>query len=361
MADSKELQDIRQKIDGIDKEIQRLINERASCAMRVAEIKQEIEASSQFYRPEREAQVLRNVKERNQGPFPASDMARLFREIMSSCLALEEPMNIAYLGPEGTFTQGAAIKHFGHAVTTSPLSAIDEVFREVESGCANYGVVPIENSTEGVVNHTLDTFINSPLKVCGEVDMRIHHNLLSKEETLADIKRVYAHQQALAQCREWLNENLPHAEGIAVNSNAEAAKMVTKESGSAAIASSAAAELYGLDIKVNNIEDEPDNTTRFLVIGRQEVPASGVDKTSIMVSAKNQSGALAALLQPLAENELSLSRIESRPSRRGNWEYVFFMDIEGHKDDEKVQKALASIEKEAAILKVLGSYPVSAL
>ena len=361
MTDSQELQDIRQKIDEVDRTIQKLINERASCAMRVAEIKRDIEGSSQFYRPEREAQVLRMVSERNEGPLPGEEVARLFREIMSACLALEEPMNIAYLGPEGTFTQAAALKHFGHSVSTTPKTAIDEIFREVESGSANYGVVPIENSTEGVVTHTLDTFINSPLRICGEVDMRIHHNLLSNADKLENIKTVYAHPQALAQCREWLDENLAHAAREGVSSNAEAARMVAEGEDGAAIASSAAAELYQLKIVVSSIEDEPDNTTRFLIIGRKPVPASGKDKTSVMVSAKNKSGALVSLLQPISEQGISMTRIESRPSRRGNWEYIFFFDIEGHEDDEPVQKALKLIEGEAAVLKVLGAYPKAVL
>lgn len=361
MSDSKELQDIRNTIDQLDRDIQKLINQRAACAMRVAEIKRDIEGSSQFYRPEREAQVLQTVVDRNEGPLPGEEMARLFREIMSACLALEEPMNIAYLGPEGTFTQAAALKHFGHSVKTMPLSAIDEVFREVESGAANYGVVPIENSTEGIISHTLDTFINSPLKICGEVDLRIHHNLLSKEKDLATIDKVYAHQQALAQCREWLDEHLPHTERIPLSSNAEAARMVGSEAGTAAIASSAAADLYGLNIMVANIEDEPDNTTRFLVVGRSDVPASGRDKTSIMVSVKNKPGALASLLKPIADAGLSMTRIESRPSLRGNWEYLFFLDIEGHQQDGKMQQALAEVENEAAVLKVLGSYPKAVL
>ncbi len=361
MADSQELQDIRQNIDEIDGTIQDLLNQRAACAMRVAEIKRDIEGSTQFYRPEREAQVLRKVAARNQGPLPGEEVARLFREIMSACLALEEPMNIAYLGPEGTFTQAAALKHFGHSVTTTPKTAIDEIFREVESGAANYGVVPVENSTEGIVTHTLDTFINSPLRICGEVEQRIHHNLLTRVSALADIKTVYAHQQALAQCRNWLDQNLPQAERLAVSSNAEAARIVAEGEGGAAIASSAAAELYGLNLAVSSIEDEPDNTTRFLIIGRKPVPASGNDKTSVMVSARNQSGALVSLLQPIAAAGISMTRIESRPSRRGNWEYVFFFDIEGHEDDPPVQQALNAIAAEAAVLKVLGSYPKAVL
>lgn len=367
MADSKELQNIRQEIDEIDSKIQHLINQRATCAMRVAEIKKEIEDSSEFYRPEREAQVLKRVYDRNEGPLSSEEMARLFREVMSACLALEQPMNIAYLGPEGTFTQAAALKHFGHSVNTSPSSTINNVFREVESGTAHYGVVPIENSTEGVINHTLDLFINSPLKICGEVHLRIHHNLLTAtggEQDLSTIKTIYAHQQSLAQCRGWLDANLPQAERVAVGSNAEAAKLVseaTDEFGGAAIASEAAAELYNLCVTVPNIEDEPDNTTRFLIIGTQTVTASGQDKTTVMLSVKNQPGALFKLLTPISEKGISLTRIESRPSRRGNWEYVFFLDLEGHINDANVKEALVQVELQSSLFKVLGAYPKAVL
>lgn len=365
MADSKELQSIRQDIDEIDSKLQTLINQRAACAMRVAEIKRDIESSDAFYRPEREAQVLKRVYDRNEGPLSSEEIARLFREVMSACLALEQPMNIAYLGPEGTFTQAAALKHFGHSVNTSPNATINNVFREVESGVAHYGVVPIENSTEGVINHTLDLFINSPLKICGEVHLRIHHNLLTGsegEKDLASIKTIYAHQQSLAQCRGWLDANLPQAERVAVGSNAEAAKIVSESDGiGAAIASEAAAELYNLRLTVPNIEDEPDNTTRFLIIGTQDVSASGQDKTTVMLSVKNQPGALFKLLTPISEKGISLTRIESRPSRRGNWEYVFFLDLEGHMDDDNVKEALTKVESQSSLFKVLGAYPKAVL
>lgn len=371
MTDSTELQNIRQDIDEIDSKIQRLINQRATYAVRVAQIKTEIEDSSEFYRPEREAQVLKRVYERNEGPLSSEEMARLFREVMSACLALEQPMNIAYLGPEGTFTQAAALKHFGHSVNTSPSSTINHVFREVESGVAHYGVVPIENSTEGVINHTLDLFINSPLKICGEVHLRIHHNLLtgmSGEQDLSKIKTIYAHQQSLAQCRGWLDANLPQAERVAVGSNAEAAKLVSEMTGDAtsaprcaAIAGETAAELYNLRVAVPNIEDEPDNTTRFLIIGTQTISASGQDKTTVMLSVKNEPGALFKLLTPISEKGISLTRIESRPSRKGNWEYVFFLDLEGHANDAKVQDALAQVESQSSLFKVLGAYPKAVL
>ncbi|GMR07109.1 MAG: prephenate dehydratase [Gammaproteobacteria bacterium] len=357
----EELKKIRERIDELDTAIQSLINERASCAQEVARIKNEAGDSATFYRPGREADILRSIKERNQGPLSNEEMARLFREIMSACLALEQPLSIAYLGPEGTFTQSAALKHFGHSVTTVSMSSIDEVFREVESGAANYGVVPVENSTEGMITHTLDSFVNSSLKICGEVELRIHHHLLSRADNLADIRTVVSHSQSLAQCREWLDANLSSCERLAVSSNAEAARMIKEDRTRAAIAGETAAEIYGLDILAKNIEDEPDNTTRFLVIGKQIVSATGVDKTSLLVSADNTSGALSRLLQPLADNSVSMTRIESRPSRQGMWEYIFFIDLEGHVDDENVSNALKQLKQGAALLKVLGSYPRAVL
>ncbi len=350
------LKAIRDRIDGLDEQIQALINARALCAKEVAELKNGIPAAS-FYRPEREAEVLRKVIARNQGPLSGEEMARLFREIMSACLALEQPMRVAYLGPEGTFTQAAALKHFGHAVATVAHAAIDEVFRDVEAAACHYGVVPVENSTEGVVSHTLDRFLNSPLKIVGEVELRVHHNLLGKAEDMAAVRRVYAHQQALAQCREWLDEHLAGVERVAVSSNAEAARRVAGEVDAAAIASREAADIYQLRVLAGNIEDEPDNTTRFLVIGREVVAPSGRDKTSLLISAPNRPGALFDLLAPLAEHGISMTRIESRPSRRGMWEYVFFVDIEGHGADPKVAQALEALAGMAAMLKVLGSYP----
>ena len=362
--EATELAKLRAQIDEIDRNIQDLINQRAACAQRVAEVKQAAAGgeSVQYYRPEREAQVLRSVMERNAGPMPGEDVAKLFREIMSCCLALEKPMKVAFLGPEGTFTHAAALKHFGHFVQAQPMSAIDEVFREVESGQANYGVVPVENSTEGVVNHTLDSFVNSPLYIAGEVKLRIHHHLLSNEEiNVTDIKRVYSHQQSLAQCRKWLDSNCPQVERVAVSSNAEAAKLSLREKGAVAIAGDMAAEQYSLLKIAENIEDQPDNTTRFLIIGKDVVPASGQDKTSIMVSAKNKPGALYHVLEPFHQNNISLTRLETRPSNSGTWAYVFFMDFEGHIDDENVQEVVQKISPDAVEIKHLGSYPVGVL
>ncbi len=358
---SDKLADIRNRIDSLDEELQRLINERAQLAQDVAEIKQQQGDDAQFYRPEREAEVLRSVLARNGGPLSGEEMARLFREIMSACLALEQPLNIAFLGPEGTFTQAAALKHFGHSVATVPMAAIDEVFREVESGSAHYGVVPVENSTEGVINHTLDMFLQSSLTICGEVDLRIHHHLLSQEKDKSKLKRIYSHQQSLAQCREWLDAHLPDVERVSVSSNAEAARRASDEKYVAAIAGDVAAEIYGLSVLVPNVEDNPDNTTRFLIISKKTASPSGDDKTSLLVSTPNKSGSLHKLLKPFADNNVSMSRIESRPSRLTNWEYVFFIDVNGHVDDEKVSRCLESLKSEASMFKVLGSYPKAVL
>jgi chorismate mutase/prephenate dehydratase len=353
---------IRQRIDVLDEQVQTLINERAALAQEVARVKIAAEGDDAvFYRPEREAQVLRKVLERNAGPLSSEEMARLFREIMSACLALERPMRIAFLGPEGTFTQAAALKHFGHSVRTIPLAAIDEVFREVEAGSADYGVVPVENSTGGMVNHTLDTLINSPLKICGEVELRIHQHLMGRMAELKDVRRIYSHSQSLAQCREWLDGHLAGIERIDVSSNAEAARRAAAEEGAAAIAGEVAAELYGLGILARNIEDQPNNTTRFLIVGRKAVPPSGCDKTSLLVATRNKPGALYHLLEPLAQTGVSMTRIESRPSRQGMWEYVFFLDIEGHAQEEKIAQALKDLAAEASLFKVLGSYPKAVL
>ncbi|NEV63756.1 prephenate dehydratase [Thiorhodococcus minor] len=361
-TDEEALEAVRKRIDAIDQELLALISERARCAQRVAHIKTEASGHSvQFYRPEREASILRRIKESNPGPLDGEEVARLFREIMSACLALERPLSAAFLGPEGTFTQAAAIKHFGHAVVTKAMGAIDEIFREVESGACDFGVVPVENSTEGVVSHTLDLFMASPLMITGEVCLRIHHHLLSHAESLSAIRTVYSHQQSLAQCREWLDRNLPTAELIAVGSNAEAARLAAQEPEAAAVAGAQAAEIYGLSELAERIEDEPSNTTRFLVIGKQDSPPSGQDKTSLLLSCKNEAGGLHSLLAPMAVHGISMTRIESRPSRRGIWDYVFFVDILGHRSDPNVAHALRNLDKDALLFKVLGSYPIAVL
>lgn len=355
------LQALRARIDALDEKIQALVSERAACAQDIAEVKRVSGEHNECYRAEREAEVLRKVLERNRGPLTDEDVTRLFREIMSACRALEQPLSIAYLGPQGTYSEAAALKHFGHAVTALPLAGIEEIFHEVETGTANYGVVPVENSTEGVVSHTLDMLMISPLRICGEVELPIHHHLLGNTDALSAVKRVYAHQQALAQCRAWLSAHLPGVELLPVSSNAEGARRAASEPGAAAIASEAAAAIYQLRSLAANIEDEPHNTTRFLVIGKQASAPSGNDKTSLLVSTRNLPGALHRLLAPLANHSISMTRIESRPSRQAAWEYVFFIDIEGHVQDPPVAAALQEIHAEAALLKVVGSYPKAVL
>ncbi len=303
--------------------------------------------------------MLRAVLARNEGPLRDEEMLRLFREIMSACLAQQDPLKISYLGPEGTFTQTAVYKHFGHSVRGLPFSTIDEVFQEVESGAADFGIVPIENSTEGTINHTLDMFLTSPLKICGEVELRIEQHLLSTEDGLENIKRICAHEQSFAQCRGWLREYLPHVELVGVSSNATGARRSRDEHGTAAIGGQAAAAVYDLKILVNNIEDRPDNTTRFLVIGRELLASSGEDKTTVLVSTPGTEGAgvLHALLQPFATHGVSMTRIESRPSRRQNWDYVFFIDLEGHAEEPPLKDALAELQENSSLFRLIGAYP----
>lgn len=348
----------RDAIDRIDQTILKLLNERAAHAQAIGELK----GSGVVYRPEREAQVLRRIQDSNQGLLSNEAVARLFREIMSECLAVERPLTITYLGPEGTFTQQAAIKHFGHAAHTQPCATIDEAFRLVEARQADYVVAPIENSTEGAVGRTLDLLVASPLKACGEVVLRIHHHLLRKTDNQEGVTKVYAHAQALSQCHEWLNKNLPNnVARIAVASNARAAQLAAEDDSAVAIASQAAAERFGLNKLASNIEDEPNNTTRFLVLGYQGTSASGIDKTSLIVSAPNKVGTVHELLQSLSSNGVSMTKLESRPSKAGLWEYVFFIDVEGHTDDAPVHNALQDLQEQAAFLKVIGAYPKAVL
>jgi len=350
---------VRSQIDAIDEKIHALINDRARLAQQVGISKTQEGKTVDFYRPEREAQVLRMAKERNKGPLRDEEVLRLFREIMSACLAQQEPLKVAFLGPEGTFTQAAVLTHFGHSVRGLPLGSIDEVFHEVEAASADFGVVPIENSTEGTVNHTLDRFIASPLTICGEVELRIHHSIMGQMGSLEKIVRICSHPQALAQCRGWLDEHLPDVERVPVSSNAEGARRARDEQGTAAIAGETAAEVYGLKILAAEIEDRPDNTTRFFVLGRKLFTPSGVDRTTLLVSIGHTDapGALQRLLQPLADHGVSMTRIESRPSHKKKWDYVFFIDIEGHADDKHVAKALAELKKRASLFRILGSYP----
>lgn len=360
---------IREEIDAIDQQIQMLLNARAECALRVAEVKRAEKATSGeaaiYYRPEREAQILAAVMERNEGPLPNEEVARIFREIMSGCLALERPLAVGFLGPVGTFTEVAALKHFGHAADVRPLTTISEVFRDVDAGDLDYGVVPIENSTEGMVTHTLECFLDSPLVICGELEMRIHQALMVKRGTeISAVKTIFSHQQSLAQCRLWLDAHLPGTERKTVSSNAEAARLVSEsnlDDGFAAVAGERAAETYELTILAGSIEDRPDNTTRFLVIGKQKTEPSGRDKTSLIVSVKNQPGALYRLLEPFERHGIDMTRLESRPSQSGIWSYRFFIDFKGHIDDPPIQIFLDDIRAQSAELKILGSYPRAVL
>lgn len=350
-----ELAQLRKGIDRIDDEVLRLVNERAQLAHRIGEIKH-----GNIYRPEREAQVLRRMAENNPGPLPDAAVLRISREIMSACLALEQPLRIAYLGPQGTYTESAARKHFGAAPALVSCASIDDAFRAVATEHADYAVVPVENSTEGAVGRTLDLLLASPLKICGEVALRIRHNLLSKTEALPQIKTLYAHAQSLGQCHEWLNKHLPNVPRVAVASNAEAARMAAENSETAAIAGEAAASCYGLNNLAANIEDESNNTTRFLVLAAHDAGPSGRDKTSLVCTTQNRPGAVHALLAPLAEHGVSMSKLESRPARSfggGAWAYVFFIDIEGHQQQPEVGAALQALAPHTGFLRVLGSYP----
>lgn len=355
----KALAGVRTEIDRIDGEILGLLNARARCAQKVGEIKAEFGDAGFIYRPEREAQVLRRLQSENAGPLANETITFFFREVMSACLSLEAPLSISFLGPLGSFTGSAATKHFGHAARLLPQASIDDVFREVESGHAHYAVVPVENSTEGAVGRSMDLLLGTQLKICGEVVLRIHQNLLSRESSLGTITKVYSHAQSLAQCHEWLNHNLPGVPRISVASNSLAAQMASEEPGTAAIAGVAAAEQFALPKLMENIEDEPNNTTRFLVMGKQDAGISGRDKTSLIMSAPNRTGALHELLQPLSAAGVSMCRLESRPARNALWEYVFYVDIEGHRSDPAIHAALEQLKARSAYLKILGSYPVA--
>ena len=353
------LEEVRSEIDGIDRRIEALISERARWAQQVGKAKGKLAAAVDYYRPEREAQVLRQVVDRNDGPLANEVLVRLFREIMSACLAQQEPLRIGYLGPEGTFSQQAAYKHFGHSAKALPLASVEEVFDEVAAGHADFGVVPVENSGQGTIQSTLDMFLSSPLKICGEVELRVHQYLLSRTGRIEDIERVYSHALSLAQCRSWLRRNLPESEKQAVVSNAEAARRARNADDAAAIAGENAAHVYGLKIVAGPIEDRPDNTTRFLVIGRDLFPPSGHDRTSLLVSIQDQPGALYKVLEPLARHGVSMNRIESRPAHGRLWQYAFFIDVEGHADESPLKDALAEMQASGQRVQLLGAYPVA--
>ena len=354
------LADVRAQIDGIDRRIQELIAQRAGFALQVGKAKGKLAAAVDYYRPEREAQVLRMVVDRNEGPLSDEVLVHVFREIMSACLAQQEPLKIGYLGPEGTFSQQAVLKHFGRSAHGLPLASIEEVFQEVEAGNADFGVVPVENSGQGTIQVTLDMFLTSQLKICGEVELKVHQYLLSRSGRIDDIERIYAHPQAFAQTSGWMRANLPRAEKVPVSSNAEGARRARNADDAAAIAGESAAHVYGLKkVIMSSIQDDKDNTTRFLVVGRQIFPPSGHDRTSVLVFIHDKPGALFDVLSPFARHGISMNRIESRPSHNAKWEYAFFIDLAGHVEDEGMKQALAELEKDVAQVKVLGSYPVA--
>jgi len=354
------LADVRSKIDQIDRDIQSLIAERAQFAHQVGKAKGKLAAAVDYYRPEREAQVLRMVVDRNEGPLSDEVLVHVYREIMSACLAQQEPLKIGYLGPEGTFSQQAVLKHFGRSAMGLPMASIEEVFQEVEAGSADFGVVPVENSGQGTIQITLDMFLTSNLKICGEVELRVQQYLMSRSGRLEDIERVYGHPQSFMQTSAWMRANLPKAEKIPVASNAEGARRARNADDAAAIGGESAGHVYGLKKVVTKpIQNDADNTTRFLVVGRNIFPTSGHDRTSVLVFIHDKPGALFDVLSPFARHGISMNRIESRPSHHGKWEYGFFIDLAGHIDDAPMQAALAELAAHSAQIKVLGSYPVA--
>ena len=349
------LKQLRDRIDAIDDDILRLVNQRAQLARDIGGLK----GDGPIYRPEREAQVVHRLQDGNAGPLSRDAVARLFTEIISACRALEQTLSVAFLGPRGTFSEEAALKHFGGQVRGVPCASIDEVFRQVESGQVGYGVVPVENSTDGAVGRTLDLLLATPAHICGEVLLPVHQCVMSKSASGEAIRKIFAHAQSLAQCHQWLNQNLPDAERIPVVSNAEGARLASADASSASIGSQAAAALYQLNIVAANIEDQPNNTTRFVVVADREAAPSGRDKTSLAMSTLNRPGAMHDLLAPLAEHGVDMTRMESRPSRTGLWEYVFFVDLKGHQQEAHVAGALAQLRSRASFLNILGSYPAA--
>jgi len=349
------LKALRERIDSIDDAILQLVSERAGIAQQVGQTKK----GERIYRPEREAQIVQRLREANPGPLSGEAIERLIREVISACRALEQTLRIAYLGPAGTFSQQAVHKHFGHEAEALAEADIDACFHAVETGRADFAVVPVENSTEGAIARTLDLIVSSPLKICSEVMLPIHQALMRKHAGMDCISRVYGHAQSLAQCQKWLGRHLPDAERVSVVSNSDGARRAAAEPEAATLGSATAAELYGLAVLEARVEDEVSNTTRFLVLGKTDAAPSGCDKTSLVMGAHNQPGAVVNLLQPLADAGISMSKLESRPARGSNWEYLFFVVCNGHRQDPELAVALAEIEARAAFLKVLGSYPAA--
>ncbi len=350
------LEDLRRQIDQIDEEILALLTKRAQIALKVGETKKK--EGLPLFIPGREENVFRRLIEMNKGPFPNRSVELVFREIVSACLAIQHPVKVAFLGPEATFTHQAGAEFFGLGVEYIPMRYVDGIFEAVERGQVDFGVVPFENSTEGVVSHTLDMFLSSEVKICGEVYLQVTHNLLSLSGSLNEVEVIYSHPHATAQCRKWITSALPRVRIVDMPSTAEAALRAKEDPKGAAIASEMAAGLYGLKIAARKIEDLSENYTRFLVLGMQSDEPTGNDKTSLLVSISDEVGALHRILEGFAQYGINLTKIESRPSRLRPWDYVFFIDLEGHCKDENVAKALTHVGKLSLATKVLGSYPV---
>jgi chorismate mutase/prephenate dehydratase len=351
----KGLEKLRKEIDEIDNEILNLLNKRANVVIEIAHIKRNEKAK--FYSPEREREILERLVALNRGPFPDDTLKVIYREILSASLSIEKPLKVACLGPLATFTHLAALRHFGSSATFVPVESIKGVFDAVEADKTEYGVVPIENSNEGVISYTLDMFMDYDLKISSEVMLEISHNLISKSGDKSKIRRVYSNPQAAAQCRRWLESNLPGIPILESTSTAKAAELASKDDEAAAIASELAANVYDLQFIEKDIGDSKHNFTRFLVISKEFPPNTGKDKTSIMFSIKDKPGSLYGVLLPFKKAKINLTKIESRPSRRKAWEYIFFLDMEGHIDDKKVKKAIDYLKDNCLYLKILGSYP----
>jgi len=345
---------LRGQIDGIDSEILRLLNRRAQLVLEVGRLK--AEHNLDFHVPQREEEIYRRLAVENPGPFPAEAVRPVFREVISACLSLEHPLRVAYLGPRATFSHLAAMERFGLSAQFLAMRSIAEVFAEVEKDNADFGVVPVENSTEGVVSHTLDMFVDSPLLICGEVVVEAALHLLSKASSLGEVRKIYSHPHGLAESRKWLERNAPHVSVVETSSTGAAAEVAASEPGAAAIASELAASLYDLSVLQRRIEDHPNNFTRFLIVGKKNGPPTATDKTSILFSIKDRVGALHRMLLPFAERQINLTKIESRPSKKKVWEYVFYVDFEGHAGEPRSREALARLQEDCIFLKVLGSY-----
>jgi len=353
--EEKKLGDLRQKIDAIDDQILELLNRRSALVIEVGRLK--AKNGLPFFVPSRERAIYDRLAASNPGPFPSTAIRSVYREIISASLSLEQPLSVAYLGPKATFTQEAAIRQFGLSARFVPAKSIPAVFDEVLRGRADYGVVPVENSNEGIVSHTLDMFLDSDLKIYAEILLEVSQSLLSLSGRLEDVQKVVSHPHALAQCRNWLEEHFPDVPQMDVSSTARAAEMAMEDGGCAALASEMAATLYGLRVIQRKIEDNPNNFTRFLVISRTSPQASGHDKTSLMFAVRDAPGILCRMLEPFRKRNINLTKIESRPIKKKAWEYVFFLDLEGHLSQPEIAAAVEELRSHCQFVKVLGSYP----